>query len=375
MLDTHFIGRGALIAGLGLALAGCTPGGNGDDDDAGVPILGDGSHSIDSLQMETIATEDDGLFVPRDLEFHPQRPDELWVVNRGDNSTVTLLDAGTDDQAAVYRGNTGGSAHFLAQPSSLAFADDGTFATIHETDDLTQGPNGTPWDFMGPTLWTSDLDIYDGGHGGHLDMLHNSPNGMGIALERDRIFWVFDGQNSSLTRYDFADDHGPGGAFHGDAEIQKHAADEVRWREDIPSHMVFDPSSDLLYVADTGNNRIAVHDTTSGERGNNYGPSYDVSADMQYEIVGGDCSTLIDGEAIDAMGRPSGMALHDGLLFVNDNRTARIWAFDLDGALVDYVDTGLDDGSLMGMAFDSEGSLFVVDAENDEVLRISLKDE
>mgnify|MGYP002629584021 CR=1 FL=1 len=373
MLDSHFIGRSALILGLGLALAGCTTGGNGDDDDAGVPILGDGSHSIDSLQMEVMATEDDGLFTPRDLEFHSQRPDELWIVNRGDDSTVTLLDAGTDDQASVHRGNTGGSAHFLAQPSALAFADDGTFATIHETDDLTQGPNGTPEDFMGPTLWTSDLDIYDGGHGGHLDMLHNSPNGMGIALERDRIFWVFDGFNDSLTRYDFADDHGPGGAFHGDAEIQRHVAGDVRWREDIPSHLVFDPESDLLYVADTGNNRIAVHDTTSGDRGNNHGPSYDVGSDMQYEIVGGDCTTLIDGEAVAEMGRPSGLELHDDMLFVSDNRTARIWAFDLEGNLLDYVDTGLDDGSVMGMAFDGEGNLWLVDAENDEVLRISPK--
>ena len=34
---------------------------------------------------------------------------------------------------------------------------------------------------MGPTLWDGNLNIYDGGHASHLDMLHNSPNGAGIA--------------------------------------------------------------------------------------------------------------------------------------------------------------------------------------------------
>ena len=59
------------------------------------------------------------------------------------------------------------------------------------------------------------------------------------------------------------------------------------------------------------------------------------------------------------------------MIFTNDNRTGRIWAFDMDGNLVDYLDTGLDDGALMGMDFDADGNLWVVDAENDEVLRIS----
>ena len=375
MLDHQFLGRSALVLGLSAALAGCPTGPNGDDDDAGIPILGDGSHDIESLDMAVIADSGDGLNIPRDLEFHPQRPDELWIVNRGDDSSTILLDAGTSDQESVFRGNTGGSAHFLAQPSALAFSDDGTFATIHETDDLTQGPNGTPEDFMGPTLWTSDLDIYDGGHGGHLDMLHNSPNGMGIAWEDDRIFWVFDGYNDSLTRYNFNDDHGPGGTFHGDAEIERHVAGEVRWREDIPSHLAYDQDTDLLYVADTGNNRIAVHDTSTGERGANHGPGYDVPADMQYTVDGGDCSTLIDGEAIDEMGRPSGLELHDGKLWITDNRTARIWAFDLEGNLLDYLDTGLDDGALMGIEFDADGNLYAVDAENDEVIKISVKSE
>lgn len=361
----------ALAAGSLLATTGCPTGNNGDDDDSdGVAILGNGSHDIAELEVRTWADEGDGLFQPRDLEFHPDRSDELWIVNRGDNSSVILLDAGTDDQESVYRGNTGGSQHFLAQPSALAFSDDGTWASIHETDDQTQGPNGTPADFMGPTLWTDDLDIYDGGHAGHLDMLHNTPNGMGIAWERDRVFWVFDGYHDSITRYNFNDDHGPGGAYHGDGEIERHVEGEVRWREDIPSHLAYDQDEELIYIADTGNNRIAVHDPNSGSEGGAISPNYD-GIPRQVEFVGGDCWTLIDGEATDEMGRPSGLEIFDDKIFVNDNRTGRIWAFDKDGNLLDYLDTGLDDGALMGMAFNEDGSLWLVDAENDEVLRIS----
>ena len=49
-----------------------------------------------------------------------------------------------------------------------------------------------------------------------------------------------------------------------------------------------------------------------------------------------------------------------------------IWAFDMDGEMVDYVDTGFDDGALMGMDFDADGNLWLVDAENDEILRLSV---
>ena len=37
-----------------------------------------------------IADSTDGLFDPRDLEFHPGRADELWIANRGDDSIVTF---------------------------------------------------------------------------------------------------------------------------------------------------------------------------------------------------------------------------------------------------------------------------------------------
>ena len=39
-----------------------------------------------------IADSTDGLFDPRDLEFHPGRTDELWIANRGDDSISIIHD-------------------------------------------------------------------------------------------------------------------------------------------------------------------------------------------------------------------------------------------------------------------------------------------
>ncbi|MDP6946234.1 MAG: hypothetical protein QF464_18950 [Myxococcota bacterium] len=38
---------------------------------------------------------------------------------------------------------------------------------------------------------------------------------------------------------------------------------------------------------------------------------------------------------------------------------------------MDWLDTGLPAGSLMGIAFDAEGRIYVADAVGDQVLRIS----
>ena len=69
--------------------------------------------------------------------------------------------------------------------------------------------------FTGPALWSGNLDIYakpSGGNGSHLDMLHGSPFSMGIASEKENAYWVFDGYNQHIVRYDFGGDHGPGNA-------------------------------------------------------------------------------------------------------------------------------------------------------------------
>lgn len=90
------------------------------------------------------------------------------------------------------------------RPSPLAQA------TAQEEEEPTPYTGNAPWDFMGLTLFTATPSDFDGGHGRHYDMLHNSPNGAGIAWEADNVYWVFDGNNKSLTRSNFNQNHDAG---------------------------------------------------------------------------------------------------------------------------------------------------------------------
>lgn len=329
----------------------------------GLPILGWYTHSMAAVQVERLASASDGLSIPRDLAFDPENPGDLWIVNQGNESMVVVRDTLSATQKSQKYWSLG-SAHFFAQPSSIAFGAPGSFATIHETDKLTQGPGGTPPDFMGPTLHSSDPATFDAGHGSHLDMMHNSPNGMGIAWEAANTYWVFDGYHSALARYAFNNDHGEGGTFHGDGEVRRYVEGEVKRVPGVPSHMEYVGASGLLYVADTGNNRIAVLDTASGTVAGQAYPNYD--GGPQYKMQGATLTTLVDGQQ-HGLVSPSGLAIQSDQLFVSDNATGTIYAFTLEGELIDWLETGLPTGGLMGITFDKAGNLAFVDAIGDEV--------
>ena len=102
---------------------------------------------------------------------------------------VGLEDAATKGLSFIKRAAEDGShTHFMAKVSGIAFNSDGNFATSQEEDQITQP--STPANFMGPTLWDGNLKEWEEGHLSHLDMLHNSPNGAGIAWEQGNVFWI-----------------------------------------------------------------------------------------------------------------------------------------------------------------------------------------
>ena len=69
-------------------------------------------------------------------------------------------------------------------------------------------------------------------------------------------------------------------------------------------------------------------------------------------------TTLVDASGSDVLlSDPSGIELHDGLLYVTDNDSGLILAFTLKGQLVDFLDTELD-GALRGLTFDADGDLW-----------------
>jgi DNA-binding beta-propeller fold protein YncE len=315
----------------------------------------------------------DGLATPRDLGFHPSR-DELWVVNKTTDGVVIYEAPGTNDQSADEKIDFY-SNHFMETVSSLAWGDasadtDGeeSFASCQESRNTYDG-QGNANDFMGPTLWPGDRDLFAKVHqgngaklGSHLDMLHASPNCMGIAHDSDNAYWVFDGKNGHLVYYDFAKDHGPGGEFHGDGVIRRYKEVELDRKKNIPGHLELDKDSGLLYIADTGNGRVVEVDTSTGEVAGNIQQTMEPLEEFS-KVEGVSFRTLVDG-----LSKPSGLALDGETLFIGDNGTGEIIAYNLDGEELGRIQTPAE--SLMGLAVGPDGSLWYVDADAEEVVRV-----
>ena len=172
------------------------------------------------------------------------------------------------------------------------------------------------------------------GLGSHLDMLHQSPLCMGIAWARDNVYWTFDGASGSISRYDFQADHAPGYDDHSDGIIARYVAGQVRRVANVPSHLEIDRAANRLYIADTTLTTV-------------------VSSGLE---------------------RPSGIALSGNTLFVTDNANGRISAFDKrTGERLDYLDTGVPAGGLMGITVDPQGRLYFVDAVGNRVIRVAAR--
>jgi hypothetical protein len=350
-------------------------GGSTDDtgttggDDHCVEILGNCSHDPGTLDISTVLNQGDGLNAPTDCEFNPDQNNELWVTNREDYSMVVARNLGAgNEQTYKIQENFGGGVHFLAKPSALAFGQSGTLATAQQEDGWTQPQ--TPYDFMGPTLWGSSLQTFDGGHAGHLDMLHNSPNGSGLAWAGGNVYWYYDGYHGSLSRYDFVEDHGLGGTDHSDGIMYRALNGELGYEPGVASHVVYENATGYVYAADTANSQIVAVDPSTCTPHGQVSPDYDGGTQQYYNGV--TKWVMVDGASITpALQKPSGMEMHDGMLFVTDYANGRISAFDMDGNLLDYLDTGFGNNRIMGITFGSDGSLYVVDNVQNAVYKIS----
>lgn len=333
----------------------------------GIPALGGGRHTLASVRVREVATRADGLDKPRDLAFNPRAPEQLWVTNFGSNSITIVFNPGKPNREADTRGGPG-SDHFLAQPSALAFGDNGYFATSQETDRVTQ--RNTPANFMGPTLWDADLDIFNGGHASHLDMLHNSPNGNGIAWETGNVYWVVDGANRALARYDFNQPHEHGGEDHSDATLLRYGEGMLTFMAGVSAHIEYDQANRVVFLTQPATNRIVRFDPEGAQMGTRITPNYDRT--RQNRMSGGTIETFIDGSTAELQ-RPSGLALVGDVFYVTDHATSRITAFNREGRRIDWVDLGTmtPPNSIQGIAIDARGWIYVTDSVNDRILEIS----
>jgi sugar lactone lactonase YvrE len=336
----------------------------------GLSVLGSGRHSADAVRVREVATREDGLDRPRDVAFNPEAPDQLWVTNFGSNSITVVLNPGGSDRSAQTHGGPGAD-HFLVQPSALAFGAPGFLATAQETNTATQ--RSTPADFMGPTLWDTDLDTFNGGHASHLDMLHNSPNSNGIAWESGNVFWVVDGAHGALARYDFGRPHERGGEDHSDGTLRRYVEGMLMFSPGISAHIEFDHERNVLYFTQPATNRLLRFDPANATVGARVTPNYD--GDRQNRMTGGTLQVLVNGVDV-AMRRPSGLALAGGVLYVTDNATSQVIAFDRDGLRLDWLDLSsvVPTDSLQGITTDERGFLYVTESVTHRVIEIAPRD-
>ena len=333
---------------------------------AGTPratLIGTGDGTPSSVTFTSVY-EPDRPRQPTGLAFNPMHPEELWIVDYTDDTVVTITSPGTA-QAPVQTRHDPAAGHFMHKPTGIAFADDATWATCGDNDNSQNGSTG----FMGPAAFSADPAIFATQNpttrlGSHLDMLHASPFCMGIAHERDHAYWVFDGENSALVRYDFRDFHPPGEEDHSDGVIWFYATGQVKRAPGIPSQLVYNPDDAMLYAADTGNGRVVKLDTTSGIMGQDL-PTLEPSVPVQI-----DNATLTELVPPGTLEAPSGIALKDGIIYVSDNATSRFSAFDLTGKLVRWLDTGLPPGSLVDLTVGPDGKLYFVDMTSGRAYRI-----
>jgi hypothetical protein len=332
-------------------------------------LLGTGDGSPDSVKLTTITSRN--LYTPTDLAFSTSKENELWIVDRSANSMIVVQDVGKNKQSQTVLFDR--SRHFLEEVVAISFSPDhntfGTCGDSRNTYDNLRAPNN----FMGPVLWESDLQVniqYGGADvsKAHLDMLHSSPQCMGMAGVTTNQYFVFNGYHQTLDWYDFRKPHSDkkyGGSNHTDGIARRFSEVKLKRISRLPSNMVYDVKTRWLYIADTGNGRVLrvnVDNVKIARRLRAFpgdGTLEEFSGVKQEVIVpaGGEVSV------------PTGLALHKGIVYVADNKTSKIHAFQ-DGKLIRSLDTGLETGSLGGLTVGPDDKIYFIDLKNPRVLRI-----
>lgn len=319
------------------------------------------------------------LLTPIDLAFHPDqdnRPNELWVLNQGTASSgghTTIFTNATSDNPIHQYVKDGNAWHFMALASSLDFGDNGNWATAQDIKDANR-QGGT---FTGPTLWSSDLSIYgvignpptSQYNGSHLDMVHQTPYGKGIAHESGNAYWVFDGWSQTLTRYDFVDDHGPGQHYHGDAILYVYNEISVQPDATLPSHMDLDKESGWLYVAHTAGSEIIRVDVNSGQR------DQSITQVTAFETIADYASfSGVTFETVVSTGlqKPVGIEYHNGYLIVTDNASGEIIIYDAEDNFKEMTRMSVpySNSDLMGVTVGPDNMIYFVDYSNSKAVRI-----
>ena len=323
-----------------------------------------------------IASSSNSVNQPQDLDFKPHT-NELWIVNRGNTnggSNVIIYNAGETDQSSEYRKDSH-SGHFMIYPNAIAFGDNGNFANTNEIQN-TANPTST---FMGPALFSGDTSIFAKIFqnnwvsglplGSHLDMLHQSPFSMGIAHDSANIYWVFDGHNGNLCKYDFAGDHSPGYDDHSNGLIWRYTDVPLTREANVAGHMILDKATGWLYIVDAGTKKIKRVNTNTGSiSGTLNVPSTSPEPLAGFWEVTGSVVETIDSFL---SSQPCGIDLYNGRLIVGDYGNGDITVYDISGSTPSKLGTiATGQVGMAGVKIGPDGKIWFVNNTQNNVIRI-----
>lgn len=313
----------------------------------------------------TIATSNQNIKSPRDLDFNPNQAKQLWIANFGTlnsgGNMVVVSNAGESNQSAVQKADES-KLHFFNSTSAFSFSNNGFFGACGE---LINSPGDTK-EYMGPILWqTSVFGVPNDNGSSHRDMLHESPYAMGIEAEKDNSFWVFDGFNRNICKYNFHDPHDPGAHDHEDGELARYEEVKVLRKDGVPSHLVRDKTSNWLYIVDGGNKRILRMNVASGQKG----------TDMQCnEGYTNGCYTMKNvtwevyiNTGLDA---PCGIDFKNGRLVVTDNSNGDIIIYNTTTAKPTELARIKTQPGIMGVKIGEDNKIWYVNNKLNTVARL-----
>ncbi len=323
-----------------------------------------------------IGNSSDQLDNPTDLDFHPDLTrKELWVVNkrtRAAGGSVTIYSNAGEVGQTDLRKIDGNAWHFMALPTALAFSGNGNFGTSQGVWNANSNASSGGNPFTGPSLWSSDLAVFGenagpGTNGSHLDMLHETPYGQGIANETANAFWVNDGNSNDLVRYDFAVDHGPGNDYHGDGIVHRYTG--VNLLKDpankVSSHLVV--SDGWVYAVDYGNKRVFRLEIGTGTVGGT--PSFNQTEPLaEYaNVTGFNTEDVVTTGLVE----PSGIDIIEDRMIVSDYSNGQIIIYDIStmpATQLHIISTGAT--GVMGVKIGPDGKIWYVDYDAETVNRI-----
>jgi hypothetical protein len=322
--------------------------------------------SINPIQT-IIANANNGVKAPRDIDFNPKIVNQVWVPNFGTltqaGSMVIISNAGAANQAVEVKTDPDEFInHFFNSPSAISFSNNGNFATCGE---LENSPGDTKY-YMGPVLWPSSTFGKESPNGSsHIDMLHESPYAMGIEAEKDNIFWLFDGFNGMICKYNFHNPHAPGEFDHSDGELIRYSEIKVLRKNGVPSHLVRDKATNWLYIVDGGNKRILRMDIASGQKdatlkcNEPYQNGCYSMKNVKWEVVVS--SGLID---------PSGIEVKNNRMMVSDNSSGDIIVYNIStgkGVEMGRIKT---QSGIMGIKLSGDNKIWYVNNKLNQVVRL-----